>query len=95
MEDVTSQLTSQKGAGRAMSFLRSMVGDTKGGSDYDNILSTMKQTFMPMLSSMGLNVFGSGTECEETCATDADCQMLEKCCFSGCGSDCMQPSTGG
>uniref|UniRef100_A0A3P9CYR9 WAP domain-containing protein n=1 Tax=Maylandia zebra TaxID=106582 RepID=A0A3P9CYR9_9CICH len=32
--------------------------------------------------------------CGEFCSNDSDCPDNEKCCFSGCGHQCMAPYTG-
>uniref|UniRef100_I3J1N1 WAP domain-containing protein n=1 Tax=Oreochromis niloticus TaxID=8128 RepID=I3J1N1_ORENI len=32
--------------------------------------------------------------CAVTCSTDTDCPNQEKCCFSGCGRQCMEPYPG-
>lgn len=32
--------------------------------------------------------------CGEFCSNDSDCPNNEKCCFSGCGHQCMAPYTG-
>uniref|UniRef100_A0A668RQ66 WAP domain-containing protein n=1 Tax=Oreochromis aureus TaxID=47969 RepID=A0A668RQ66_OREAU len=31
--------------------------------------------------------------CVESCSTDSDCHDNEKCCFKGCGHECMAPVT--
>lgn len=31
-----------------------------------------------------------GNQCASTCKTDPDCPLGAKCCFDGCGFDCMR-----
>ncbi|XP_046445127.1 papilin-like isoform X2 [Daphnia pulex] len=34
-----------------------------------------------------------GSNCEEECRSDANCQGDHKCCFNGCGRSCLAPAT--
>jgi hypothetical protein len=34
-----------------------------------------------------------GSNCEEECQSDANCQGDHKCCFNGCGRSCLAPAT--
>ena len=35
-----------------------------------------------------------GAPCAQECETDADCPSVSKCCYNGCGSQCLTPESG-
>lgn len=65
-----------------------MFNDTKPYKQFNFFIIEVKPGQCPTLEQ------SQDGYCEEECRTDADCTLHLKCCSTGCGTSCVDPTPG-